>query len=99
MLIFLSTIKLSLEEKKFLENLYTTQNKRVWYLTISILKNKEQAEDVFQSVFKKLIEKVSLLQSFQNQDKINGYVYVTTKNMVIITAALVSILSVTLAFL
>lgn len=53
----------------------------MWFLSVDILKNKEMAEDAVQSSFIKLIEKISLLMGFENEDKVNGYVYVVTKNM------------------
>lgn len=80
MLFFISTLNLSVEDKKFLENLYLTQRKRMWFIAVNILNNKEKAEDAVQSAFIKLIEKVSLLKSFNDNDKVNGYVYVVIKN-------------------
>lgn len=78
MLFFLYT--LSFEDKKFLENLYITQGNRMWIVAVRILGNKEKAEDAVQSAFIKLIEKGSLLKSFQDKNKINAYAYVVIKN-------------------
>lgn len=75
MLFFLSNIN-----KKFLENLYFTQSKRMWFIAIDILKNKQKAEDAVQSAFLKLTEKVPLLRSFCDEDKVSAYVYVVIKN-------------------
>lgn len=80
MIFFISALNLSVDDKKFLENLYITQGKRMWFVAIDILKNKEKAEDAVQSAFIKLIEKVSLLKSFNDDDKINGYVHIVIKN-------------------
>lgn len=80
MLNFLSTLNLSYTDKKFLENLYLTQSKRMWFIAVNIIKDKEKAEDAVQSTFVKLVEKVLLLKSFNDMDKINGYVYIVTKN-------------------
>lgn len=81
MFIFLALINLPSNEKKFLEQIFKSQSKRMWLLSVDILKNKEMAEDAVQSSFTKIIEQVSLLMEFENQDKVNGYVYVVTKNM------------------
>lgn len=81
MFIFLSAFHLLPNEKKFLDNLFQSQSKRMWLLSVDILKNKEMAEDAVQSSFIKLIEKISLLMGFENEDKVNGYVYIVTKNM------------------
>lgn len=73
--------KLTKAEKKFLEELFKEQSKRMWIMAIDILKDRQMAEDAVQSSFVKLIEKVKLLMNFTDKDKLNGYVYVVTKNM------------------
>lgn len=81
MLFFTMMLNLEPDKRSFLEMLFQTQSKRMWLLSIDILKNREQAEDAVQSAFVKLTEKVSLLMNFNSQDKVNGYVYVVTKNV------------------
>lgn len=76
-----SNIKLTKAEKKFFEVLFKEQSRRMWIMAIDILRDRQAAEDVVQSSFVKLIEKVELLISFTDKDKLNGYVYVVTKNM------------------
>lgn len=80
MLIFLSTTTLSEDDKKFLENLYVKQGRRMWFIAVSILKDKEKAEDAVQSSFIRLIKKASLLRSFNDINKINAYIYAVIKN-------------------
>lgn len=77
---FAYTLFLSKDEKVFMKQLYEKQIKRMWYISSSILKNKEQAEDTIQSAFIKLIENIELLMNLP-EDKVNGYVYVVTKNL------------------
>lgn len=81
MLFFHTLSNFEPKKTKLLEKLYQTQIKRMWLLSIDILKNKELAEDAVQAAFVKLTEKASLLIGFENDDKMNGYVYVVTKNM------------------
>lgn len=78
MLFFLYT--LSFEDKKFLEHLYITQRKRMWYIAMHILGDKEKAEDAVQSAFISLISKVSLLKSFYSDSRLSTYVFVVIKN-------------------
>ena len=80
MFFILKIQKLTKLEKKFIEHLYQSQIKHVWFLAVRLLKNKEQAEDCTQMVFMKLMGKASLLMGFENERRISGYVSVVTKN-------------------
>lgn len=81
MLIFLSSVEfLTPEEKVFLETIYINEGKKMWCIAISILKNKEQAEDAVQTAFLKLAKHVSTLQSIQDKNKQGYYIHTTVKN-------------------
>lgn len=56
----------------------------MWFIAVSILKDKGKAEDAVQSSFVRLIEKVSLLKSFDDINRVNAYVYVVIKNRALV---------------
>ena len=67
--------------KKTVEEFYNRYNKLVYGIAFSILKNKEDSEDVVQTVFSKLyiLEKDKL-----PTDKIGTWLYTVTKNEALI---------------
>lgn len=84
MLIFLSLVEfLTSEEKVFLETIYISEGKKMWYIASSILKNKEQAEDAVQTAFLKLAKHVSTLQSIHDKNKQGYYIHTIVKNTAI----------------
>lgn len=80
MLIFLELSKLSETEVNYFELIYQSEVKRMWLLCNDILKNKDLAQDTVQIAFEKIIGKLSLLQKFEDWDKVKGYVYIVTRN-------------------
>lgn len=71
--------KLSEMEKSYIERLYQTESKRMWYEAYKILQNKENANDVLQKTFLSLIDNVTRLMQME-ESEVSAYVYVSTKN-------------------
>lgn len=78
--LFLTCSGLSFSDKRFLEKLYRRECRRMWYVSVKILKEKELAEDAVQTTFEHLIKKVSLLRGFENEETVSKYVFISTRN-------------------
>lgn len=65
------------EERSFVENIYYTYSKQMMQLCMSILKNKEDAQDAVSDAFVAIIKNVD---KFWASEHLEGFVMVTTKN-------------------
>ena len=74
---------LTAAQKEYLETLYQLNSRRLWYIAVKILHDKELAEDAVQQVFEKVVHKVALLMSFEDISKANKYIYIAAKNTAI----------------
>lgn len=76
MLIFLSSAEpLTPDEQSFLETIYNSEGKKMWYIAISMLKNIELAEDAVQTAFLKLAKHISTLQAIHDKNKQGYYIH------------------------
>lgn len=80
MLFLIIHSELTFSEKVFLEKLYQREFRRMWYTAVKILHSKELAEDAVQTTFLKLIQKVSLLKSFESKEVVSKYAYISVKH-------------------
>lgn len=66
------------EERSFVENIYHTYKNQMMNICISILKNKEDAQDAVSDVFISILNDV---EKFMEADHLEGFLMVTTKNV------------------
>lgn len=90
MLLFLSAISqdrseqkhtgLSAESADFLTQIYQKYKSPMWRYSYKILKDEALADDVVQTTFQKMIEKIDLIQSL-NCNKLNAYIVIMVRNL------------------
>ena len=70
---------LNADEKLFVEQLYYEHRATMWRYALSIVRNPENADDVVQKSFVKLIDKTDILQGLERQS-LEAYLYITVKH-------------------
>ena len=81
MLIFCLTFIDDFEDKKLFENLFNTYRKQMFYLAMSIIHSKDDAEDIVHDVFLNIAQRqMSVIKAIKNDEDMRNYLLKATKN-------------------
>lgn len=81
MLIFYLTFIDDFEDRKLFENLFNTYRKQMVYMAISIIHNKDDAEDIVHDVFLNIAQRhMSIIKNIKNDKDMRSYLLKATKN-------------------
>lgn len=81
MLIFYLTFIDDFEDRKLFENLFNTYRKQMVYMAMSIIHNKDDAEDIVHDVFLNIAQRhMSIIKNVKNDEDMRNYLLKATKN-------------------
>ena len=81
MLIFYLTFIDDFEDRKLFENLFNTYRKQMFYLAMSIIHSKDDAEDIVHDVFLNIAQRqMSVIKAIKNDEDMRNYLLKATKN-------------------
>lgn len=81
MLIFYLTFIDDFEDRKLFENLFNTYRKQMVYMAMSIIHNKDDAEDIVHDVFLNIAQRhMSIIKNVKNDKDMRSYLLKATKN-------------------
>lgn len=81
MLIFYLTFIDDFEDRKLFENLFNKYRKQMVYMAISIIHNKDDAEDIVHDVFLNIAQRhMSIIKNIKNDKDMRSYLLKATKN-------------------
>lgn len=81
MLIFCLTFIDDFEDKKLFENLFNTYRKQMVYMAMSIIHNKDDAEDIVHDVFLNIAQRqMPIIKTIKDNEDMRNYLLKATKN-------------------